>query len=115
VEWDGVLGHPAIPGRTEGMSTDISAIREAARKGWRRPGDGLGGWAHDTLAEQFGLPSGVIRVSNCGQGVEGEFLSGPLCGVKSGEEPTRTKAAVRLIVEAREYLRRESDAKSVSA
>jgi hypothetical protein len=60
-------------------------------------------------------PSGVIRVSNCGEGVEGVFLSGPLCGVRSGEEPTRTKAAVRLIVEAREYLRRESDAKSVSA
>ena len=62
MEWDGVLGHPAIPGRTEGMSTDISAIREAARKGWRRPGDGLGGWAHDTLAEQFGLPRGVYLV-----------------------------------------------------
>jgi hypothetical protein len=92
------------------LSTDFEAIKAAAKTGW------IDGW-HPDIAKQFGLPATKTCAFKYSEGgwLARFHSAGPLAHISIEQGRTKPEAVARLILAARDYLKREERAKVVGA
>jgi hypothetical protein len=104
------------------MTNDFEAIKKATKTGWRSPRGST--YQHAFAARDAGLPPTIIYADKTDD-TERQIVghkhkawfdrTGPLADAPMAFGKARAEAAARLICEAREYLRREENARTIGA